>query len=201
MAANFLVGREAQCQGHVWEPAAGRVSPPSLGSWALGRWVIFSCTRSPCASWGRTWMSQWPLHLQWHRLFSAHPGRLWAALLLRWTALHLQMCKDTGKPCSCVCGCSAHTTLPGAGVIHSAATLLCRNTVLHFNSLSSKYSLSGTRWGEECSSASCHHPSGWKPGQLLGLRAAAPQGTALFSCRWPSQGEVLVGISELHTAD
>lgn len=63
----------------------------------------------------------------------------------RCTALRLQMCKGTGKPCSCACGCSVHTTLPGAGVIHKAAHLLCRNAELQFNSLSSKFSLSGDR--------------------------------------------------------
>lgn len=132
-------------------------------------------------------MTQRPLYLQQHGLFSAHPwrpGRLWAARLLPVTSTALTHVQ--GEAMQLCLRCSVHATLPRAGAVHDAAHLLRRNAMLQFNSLSSKCSLNGDRRGEE--RVPLLHVTTLQVGNQAaagGQGAAAPWGTGLFSSRQP----------------
>lgn len=105
-----------------------------------------SCSLSPYALRGRTWMTQPPLRLQWHGLFSAHPvetWEAWAAPLPPMTSTALTLLQRQGEAMQLCLRCPGHATLPGAEAVHDAARLLRWNVMLQFNSLSSECSLSG----------------------------------------------------------
>lgn len=122
------------------------VSPLPLRSRAQGRWVSFqpqhrSCSLIPCASRGRTWMTQGPLHLQWHGLFSAHPPEPWEA-----PGCLFALCdRHCSYPSARARGSHAAmpATLSGARAVHSVSHLLHRNVMLQVNSLCTECSLSG----------------------------------------------------------
>lgn len=110
-----------------------------------------SCSLSPCASYGRTWMTQGPLHLQWHGLFSAHPTETWEAPGCSF-ALCDQHCTYTSARArgshvavpAVQCACNA--TQGGSGPQWGpSAHLLCGNVMLQFHTLSAECSLSGDR--------------------------------------------------------
>lgn len=161
-----------------------------------------SCSLSPYTLCESMWMTQ-QLVVAQAVLCSSHRdlggSRLFACKAVTIAFTYVQ---GQGEAMQLCLRCSVRATLSGAGPVHDAAHLLHRNAILRFNSLVLKRSLSRDGWWEEqvpLLRVTTLHVGNWAAAR--GQGAAAPWGPALFASRWPQQGEVLVGISELHTPD
>lgn len=93
-----------------------------------------------------------------------------------WTALHLQMCKGTGKPCSCACGCSVQTTLLEQE--WSTMQPICCAGMLYCSFIPFPQCTVWVGTGEERSECLCFMspPCRMETGQLQGLRGCCSPG-------------------------